>query len=74
MLEGREGFDGIVVVLLVPGGHIYRSTMIYLKYKTRVTTQAHTWGEQSDQYRFRIQEKRFEVRISNKREIQIAGR
>ena len=34
-LEGREGFDGIVVVLLESRGHIYRSTKINLEYKTR---------------------------------------
>lgn len=34
MLEGREGFGGIVVVLLEPCGHIYRTTIIYLKYRT----------------------------------------
>ena len=37
VLEGREvlvEYDEFVVVLLEPHGHIYRSTMIYLEYKT----------------------------------------
>ena len=31
--KDRERIGGIVVVLLEPHGHIYRSTMIYLEYK-----------------------------------------